>query len=341
MQWQFFQNLYQNLITPDLAAMAAMLGGMCAAVQLPAWLLIGLWLCISFFELGSRGKSKQAFFKDIFIASMIVWMLQVGQYTAWVADLFLQGIPNTFSAALGGAPTPVSALDNTLAQVLTGAFKTYEALPSYSLKTIPLAMALIVYIGFAAIQIVYVFGIYMIAALINVLAISVGPIFLALMAIPPTRRFATGWLGVLVGGCVTQLLTMAIVQLMSAGELLLIQQVSVSAQASNSNSIAMLWGLCQIGLLLWLTKEVVKEIPSIARAIGGGVHHHGSSAAVQAATLGAAAAVTSIAISSVTSAVGKAFHGADNKAPPGPPGAGTGWTSGSAPTGKSLSGATS
>ena len=43
----------------------------------------------------------------------------------------------------------------------------------------------------------------MVAAILNVAAVVVGPVFLALAAVPLTRRFAAGWFGVLVGGCAT------------------------------------------------------------------------------------------------------------------------------------------
>ena len=55
----------------------------------------------------------------------------------------------------------------------------------------------------------------MAAAILNVAAIVVGPVFLALAAIPATRRFAAGWFGVLVGGCTTQLLALAMIQLLA------------------------------------------------------------------------------------------------------------------------------
>ena len=56
----------------------------------------------------------------------------------------------------------------------------------------------------------------MIATILNVAAVIVGPVFLALAVVPLTRRFAAGWFGVLVGGCATQALALRIVRLMGA-----------------------------------------------------------------------------------------------------------------------------
>jgi type IV secretory pathway VirB6-like protein len=139
------------------------------------------------------------------------------------------------------------------------------------------------------VSVAFAFAVFMIAAIINVAAIVVGPVFLALAAIPTTRRFAAGWLGVLVGGCVTQLMALAVIQLLSGAENNMIQQTVVTAAASNSNSLGMLWGLAQCGILLALCTAVVKKIPDIAQAIASGVYH--GAAGLNVATFGAAGSV--------------------------------------------------
>lgn len=86
------------------------------------------------------------------------------------------------------------------------------------MKTIPLAICVLGFIVVALASVGFAFAVYMIAAIVNVAAIVVGPVFLALAAIPTTRRFSAGWLGVLVGGCVTQLMALAVIQLLSGAE---------------------------------------------------------------------------------------------------------------------------
>ena len=164
------------------------------------------------------------------------------------------------------------------------AAKTYEALPNYSLKTIPLALAVIVFVVVALMSVGYAFAVYMTAAIINVAVIVVGPVFLALAAIPATRRFAAGWLGVLVGGCVTQLMAVAVILFLTGAESNMIQQTVGPVAANNSNSLGLLWGLAQCGILLALCTAVVKKIPSIAHEIAGGVYH--GTAGAHSATFG-------------------------------------------------------
>lgn len=294
-QWAFFADLYGTLITPNIQALLGMVGKVCATAQPIALVLIGIWFLLSMFELASGTKPLQTIFKEGFVAALVLGFLQEAQFTQYIVNLVTQGVPNSIGQAMGGTGSPVAALDNLLAAAVTEVSKVYEALPAYALKTIPLACAAILTMAMCAVSIAFCFGIYVVAALINIGALAVGPIFLALAASPHTRRFAMGWIAVLVGGCTTELMSLAILQLLSAGEMNLVRQAAANAAASNSNAVAMLWSLCQIALLLYLAKKIVEEIPAIARTIGGGVYAAASRAAVTGLTFGAASAAVGAA----------------------------------------------
>ena len=284
--WTLFANLYTTLVTPLIAQLQAMLGGVCATMQPVALAMVTLWLAFAGFDIANGTRTVQQAMRDFFIAGMVIGALQTGQYTLYVSDFFLQAVPNTLGAALGGTTSPVAGLDTVLDSALTVGSKTYEALPNYSLKTIPLALAVIAFIVVALVSVGFAFAVYMTAAIINVVVVVVGPVFLALAAIPATRRFAAGWLGVLVGGCVTQLMTVAVVLVLSGAENNMIHRTVGPVAANNSNSLELLWGLAQCGLLLALCTAVVKKIPSIAQEIAGGVYH--GTAGAHAATFGLA-----------------------------------------------------
>jgi type IV secretion system protein VirB6 len=330
--WNFFTNIYSTLITPIVAQMQSMMSTVCSTMLPVATALIGVWLLLAMFELSQGSKTYQQVFREAFVAMMALSMLQVGQYTQYVSNLVLQGVPNTLAAALGGQTSPVAGLDNVLSSVLTASAKIYEALPSYSLKTIPLAIAIIVFMASSAVSICFAFGVYMVASIINIVAIVIGPVFLALAAIPQTRRFAAGWLGVLVGGCTTQVTSIALIQALTGGEAILLQQIVVTAQGTNSNSIAMLWGLAQVALLLFLCALVVKEIPNIAKTIGAGVYH--GAAGISSVTFGAAAAATGAAIGGARGAAAAVSGATDKKTS-------SGRNRSTSPAGRSLSGTSS
>jgi type IV secretory pathway VirB6-like protein len=282
--WTLFANLYSAFVTPLIAQMQAMIGGVCATMQPVALAMVTLWLAFVGIDIANGSRTFQQAMRDFFIAGMVIGALQTGQYTQYVSDFFLQAVPHTLGAALGGTTSPVAGLDTVLDSALTTGSKTYEALPNYSLKTIPLALAVIVYVVVALVAVGYAFAVYMTAAIINVAVIVVGPVFLALAAIPATRRFAAGWLGVVVGGCVTQLMAVAVILFLTNAENTMIQQTVGPVAANNSNSLGLLWGLAQCGILLALCTAVVKKIPAIAQEIAGGVYH--GTAGAHSATFG-------------------------------------------------------
>jgi type IV secretory pathway VirB6-like protein len=308
LNWNLFQTIFNGAITPIIAQMQAMIGPMCAAMQPVGLALISIWLVFAIWDLAAQTKTLMQVGKQLFTAALFYGLLWVGQYAQYVADLFLQTIPNTISAALGGNGTPIAQIDQLLAQTVQQASTVYEALPSYSLKAAMLSIGVIAFVIVAMICIAYLFIVMTVASLILITALVVGPVFIAAATTPFTRKFASGWLSVLVGGAVTQLLAVALIRLLVGASGVLLNQLTVTAQASNSNSIMMLYGLAQLGVLLWLFKEVTKKVPELAQTIGGGVYH--SSSAAMAATFGTAAAAAGVAVATVTGAVGGAVGGA-------------------------------
>ena len=329
----FFQTLYSMLITPLLVQLQTMIGTVCSTMQPIALVLITIWLVFVGADLAFGHKTLPAACKDFAIAAAAIVLLQAGQYTQYVSNLFLTAVPNTVGAALGGATNPAAALDLVINTVVQGATHAYEQLP-FSLMSIPLGIGIIVVVIVATVCVGFSFGVYMVAAILNVAAVVVGPVFLALAVMPPTRKYAAGWVNVLIAGCVCQLLALAIIQLMSGAELTMIKTlVATSVGATPGGAVVLIWGLAQCGMLLALTTMVVKKIPELSQAIAGGVYH--GSAGLQAATFGAGAALGKAATGGLSrgagAAVGAAVHMAGGK-----PGDDHPWR-GRGPVGRSLS----
>ena len=81
-------------------------------------------------------------------------------------------------------------------------------------------------------------------------------------------------------------MAVAVILFLTGAETKMIQQTVGSAASGNSNSLGMLWGLAQCGMLLALCSAVVKKIPYIAQEIAGGVYH--GTASAHSATFGLA-----------------------------------------------------
>jgi hypothetical protein len=310
----FFATLYSALITPLMAQLQAMIGTVCSTMQPIALVMLTIWLAFVGADIAFGHKTLPATCKDFAVAACVIVLLQAGQYTQYISNLFLTAVPTTIGQALGGATNPASGLDTVLNTAVNGACDAYKSLPPYALKSIALGMAIIVFVVIALVSLVFTYGIYMVAAILNVAAVVVGPVFLALAAVPMTRRYAAGWFGVLIGGCCCQLMALAVIQLMSGAELTMIK--TLLRPPGDTNSLALLWGLGQCGMLLSLSTLVVKKIPELSQAIAGGVYH--GSAGLQAATFGAAKEIT-------RSAAGGAARGARGAA------AGARWLGGGSP----------
>lgn len=305
MDWHFFTTLNDLVVAPILAQMQSMLGGVCSEMQPIVLALLAVWLCVVGFDIANHTKTMEAAARDFFIAAMVVITLQVANYTQYISDLFLTAIPNSVSAALGGSGSPINALDTLLGQAMSVADQTYNALPD-SWKGYALAIAVVFFMGFAVVSVGYVFLILISATLTSMLAVVVGPVFLALAAIPPTRRFAAGWLDILVSGCVTQLLAIAVIRLMTGAQGVVMLKVGHSI-ATSDDTPTMIWGLCQIGLLLMFSVVITKKIPMLAERIAGGVSHGFQGA--HSATFGAAAVAAGAAYAGAKGGV-KAAAGA-------------------------------
>ena len=98
---------------------------------------------------------------------------------------------------------------------------------------------------------------------------------------------------------------------------------------TGGNSICMMIGLGQCGILMFLCTIVIKEIPGLARAIGGGVHHNVS--AITGATFGAAAGASGSVLQATKGAVGAVGSHASRQV-------GAGAIRATKPVGRSLSG---
>lgn len=307
MNFTLFETIFDGIMTPVIAQMTAMIGPMSATMQPVALIGVSIWVCFATWDFASGVKNLVMIGRQAFQVMMFYSLVWAAAYTQYVADLFLHALPDTISVALGGAGQPMAMLDTLCMQALRQAATVYEALPSYSLKAAILSVGVILFVVVALACVAFIFIVLSVAALTTVLALVVGPVFMAAATTPWTRRFTSGWLAVLVGGVVVQLLGLALIRLLIGASGLLMTQLATTAAATDSNSIMMLLGLGQIGVMLWLFKKVAEKIPELAQTIGGGIYH-GTNAAFTAISAGSVAGA--VFLGATTGAVGGARAGA-------------------------------
>lgn len=326
--WALYQGIFDGIITPLLMSLQGMIGAVVGTIKPAVIALIILWLALAGIEMSVGHKTLQAMIKDILLAVFFLGLLQSSAiYMQYVGDLFLTIIPNSASAAFGGQPSPIAGIDRVLTVAMNAAIRTYQAMP-WTLSAIPLGIGVVIFVIVAFVATGFTFGIYAVAVFTVVVCVFVGPIFVGLAAIPATRRFSIGWLSVIVSGVTTQVLALAVLLLLTAAETVALGRVE-SVVVTGGNSISMMIGLGQCGILMFLCTIVIKEIPALARAIGGGVHHNVS--AIAGATFGAAAAAGGSVVQATKGAVGAVGSHASRQI-------GAGAIRATKPVGRSLSG---
>lgn len=302
--WTFFTGLYDTLLTPIMSQLQGMLGTVAGAATPFALALAGVVVFLLLLDTANGTRSPGQLNKDVFAIVMLLALLQMQYYGQYIQSFFLQGMPNYAGTALGGTGSPVAAFDNVLNNAVVATMKTYEALPSWSLKTIPLGLVMLVFLVLDAICVAFSFAVYALNAATNVLVVAVGPLFLAAGVAPWGRFLLNGWFRVLVAGCVAQILTLATVTLMSNAEIAQLAQITAQTVGVDNNSIAMIWALAQALILIALCTALVKKSADIAHAIAGGVHHAAAAAASTFAPAGTAASAASGAAGKAAGAVG-------------------------------------
>ncbi len=291
--WHFLAGAYTAIVAPLLAAIQAMLGNVVGTARPLGLAGVTLWLALIGIDVALGHKKIEAVLRDILLAAGALGLLAGPDvYIQYVSNLFLQDIPNTVSAALGGNTNPVDGLDAVLASAVKAGAAVYKALPKMSLMSIPLGLAVILFIIVALVATCYTFGVYMLAVVTNVLAVIIGPIFVALGAVPFTRKYTIGWLSVLASGLTIQLLAIAVLQLLSQSELASLGQMA-TALIANGEPVDQLWGLARCGALMFLCTIILKQLPALSYAIAGGFYQNVS--AINAATFGVAGKAANMA----------------------------------------------
>ena len=113
--WSLFATLYAGLITPLMAQLQAMIGTVCATMQPIALVMLTIWLAVVGADIAFGHKTLPAACKDFAVAACVIILLQAGQYTQYISNLFLTAVPHTVGAALlGGTTSPAAGLDKVL-----------------------------------------------------------------------------------------------------------------------------------------------------------------------------------------------------------------------------------
>lgn len=283
----FFQSIFASVILPLSTALESGIGPLVEAARPLALALAVLWVATEGVKLAYGAASVNGSIGEwLKTVGFIGLLASTAIYMQFISNLFLHVIPDGFTSMIGAGASPAAGLDHILNSALSRAIDTYNSIGWLSMGAIPLGIGIIVFMAIAVAAVGFTFFCYIISVITVVTAIYIGPIFVALAALPATRKYAAGWLSVVVGAVVAQCLSLAILMLLSAAEGTALA-TDAASYATTGNGLIMFMGLLRLGLLLVLCAAIILRTPAMAYAIAGGVYSSTSTAA--AATFGAAA----------------------------------------------------
>lgn len=316
--WTFFSTLTAQLIGVIQAGGDALLNGALTYAHNAVLAASVAWIAFRAIMVATGKGTVGSLYRDLIRIAVVVFLLQsVATYNQYVGDLAF-AIPTEVGKALAavGANTGDvangAAFDGVWNAAAKAGLAVFDHIPKYSLSSIPLWIAVIVYLAIALIAIGVSFLVYLASTILLLLLLKTGPLFVALFAFQVSLRFASGWVAAVVSTILTQILTVAILVLFVGVEANTVTHITTTVVAGGvaANFIDEIVTLAEAALVLWLIALLVKQAPSFAQGIAGGVYHN---------------------VSSVVGAPSAALRFVSRGGPPPPPGGGGGGGGGGPP----------
>lgn len=227
---------------------------------------IAIWGYMMMFGKASE-PLQDGVFRILRIGFIITLGLTVGTYTGLVVDFLAKG-PETIASVITGSPTGTSAA--TLDSLFSKIFEVSEAAwdkggimnGNFGMYLI----SIIVLVIGAALSLVVAFLI-LLSKIMTTVLLAIGPLFIIMLLFNTTQRFFESWLGMVMNFGFILILAAAIGQLMTS----LADSYISSMMGADASTLANLGDAAMLCIVFALCILVVRQVPSVASALGGGV----------------------------------------------------------------------
>ncbi|AWX05516.1 MULTISPECIES: type IV secretion system protein [Gammaproteobacteria] len=227
---------------------------------------IAIWGYMMMFGKASE-PLQDGVFRILRIGFIITLGLTVGTYTDLVVDFLAKG-PETIASVITGSPTGTSAA--TLDSLFSKIFEVSEAAwdkggimnGNFGMYLI----SIIVLVVGAALSLVVAFLI-LLSKIMTTVLLAIGPLFIIMLLFNTTQRFFESWLGMVMNFGFILILAAAIGQLMTS----LADSYISSMMGADASTLANLGDAAMLCIVFALCILVVRQVPSVASALGGGV----------------------------------------------------------------------
>jgi type IV secretion system protein VirB6 len=321
--WTFFQWIFDNFDAQFLGAVQANANNLVQAVQAPLLVGITVWLAATAsIELYGAGTDPVFMLvRKCVRAAIVLGLVGAAGYTAIFETFALTTLPNELTAAITGAQGDAGALtpaafDRLLQGGWIAVVEITKNISVWEPKTAILAIFAILIYGVGALFIAIGFLVFIASHIMLGLAITVGPLFVAMLLWEKTVYLFSAWISTLLALIMTQVLVVALLALLLTTETNLIQQITAlgGANGANANDIGgqvhfMIEACLLYFMIGYLAPKIEKLAEALARGAAPGIA--GLSAMAHGALgRGASAAGSEAASGARAGAVGLARSGA-------------------------------
>ena len=225
--------------------------------------MIIIWLAIWGYMV-MFGKTDEpmteGFFRILRISFIIALALTVGTYNGVVVD-FLQKAPQEIAAVVSGGSG--ENIETTIDQLLTDIFNTaHQSWNKCGLGSFSNCILSVVIFIFGGAMVFTTAFFFALSKIFTAILLAVGPIFIVMLLFNNTQRYFEAWLGQLMNYGFILILSVATSQLTIS-----LCKAFMNESQGNFDDVA---GVFLLALLFTFNIAVLKQVPTVASALGGG-----------------------------------------------------------------------
>ena len=282
MNWQIFGQLSGLIQPPVVAAAQNVVGTVISAVAGMLQSVLAVYIAFTGYQMftGHMAEPVRDVWLRIVKGAFVVLLLTAGNYTTYVTNLVLTGIPQDISTALGGNGVSAAIFDHIWNVAFKGGLLVLKHANWYDFGIEALVLA---YWFSAVIACALCFAIWQGAQILLALFVAIGPLVCPMLLFNATRSVFERWVGALLGMLFLQAMVIVLLTVLVQAENSLLQGALAS-----TNVIAQMQGLFAPIITFGIAALLVWQLPSAATALAGGMHFHAY--ALHQATFGKAAA---------------------------------------------------
>ncbi|MDG4868611.1 type IV secretion system protein (plasmid) [Guyparkeria sp. 1SP6A2] len=208
---------------------------------------------------------QDSFFRIIKITFIVTFALRVGMYSGEIMPFLMEG-PEHFAGVITGSTstTAAQALDNFLNEVIDLVEALWEEGGITGVGMYLLAILMAVLGGAVSL---YMAFLILLAKIMTALLMGLGPVFIIMILFPATQRFFEGWLSMVLNHGIILILATGLSLIMIA----LAQGMVDQLTGGNAASAANLTDALMLGLVFGMSILILRQVPSAAMALAGGV----------------------------------------------------------------------